>query len=364
MMCQAILVNYHGAALTCGAAHSLGAPPEVRIDVVDNSTSAAEQALLRTGLPSHANLRVPEKNIGFGRACNLAFESDNSEFVLLLNPDARLLPGALEIMIGTLRADVTLGAVGPRVYWDDSKRFMMPLSTYPSRSWFLRSNLGTQAVPFWAHLAARRFRRNALSAWQASRPFVVDALSGGHVLLRRSAVIAAGGLFDPDFFMYWEDSDLMCRLKSAGYRLAQDPRAEAVHLYSHSPSKDALIQAGWETYARKHYDSTFWKLISGIKKQSSSPTRTAFPARPLTWTSENIALGVPEAINEWLLEISPSSDFVPAIGSLGTGRTALLPAALASRFSGCTLFLRLSPATPKMPHAMTWVLKVPSPEGR
>ena len=267
--------------------------------------------------------------------------------------------GALDTMLSSLRSAPDLAAVGPRVYWDDSKRFMMPLSTFPSRSWLLRTSLGG-LLPFWSVFAALGFRRAALSAWQASRPFLVEALSGGHVLLRRSAVITAGGLFDPDFFMYWEDSDLMCRLKAAGYRLAQDPRAEALHLYSHSPAKDAMMHAGWATYARKHFDGAFWKLLTNITQMAGSHTRAPAHVQLLAWTSEDVELSVPETFKGWLLEISPSPDFVPAIGCLGTGQTVSVPAALLGLFPGCEVFFRLSPPTPTMTHRLVWALKVPA----
>lgn len=92
---------------------------------------------------------MPAENLGFGRACNLAFDASDSELVLLLNPDARLLPGALDTMRFLTAERPDLAAVGPRVHWDDSKRFMMPLSTFPSRSWLLRTSLGG-LLPFWS----------------------------------------------------------------------------------------------------------------------------------------------------------------------------------------------------------------------
>jgi GT2 family glycosyltransferase len=356
--CQAILVNYHCADLICGAAHSLGGGDGLHVNVVDNSVSDDQAALLRACLPDDVRLFFPEKNLGFGQACNLAFEADESEFVLLLNPDARLLPGALATMISTLRSDATLAAVGPRVYWDESKRFVMPLSTFPSAFWYLRSCFGG-LLPILHRLAARDFRRTALSAWRASRPFYVDALSGGHVLLRRSAVLAAGGLFDPDFFMYWEDSDLMHRLMARGYRLAQDPRAEALHLYSHSPAKEVMIQAGWPVYLRKHFDSLFWRLIAGLRHKIGGTPAVAGGFVPLAWTSGDICLDVPDTLDGWLLEISPAPDFVPAIGRLGSERSVTIPAELLRSFAGCDVCFRLSSASPDMRGLRTWVLKVP-----
>jgi GT2 family glycosyltransferase len=355
---QVILVNYHCADLICEAVASLGDIRDLQVDVVDNSASADQENVLRSSLPKEVRLLLPGKNLGFGQACNLAFQSSRSEFVLLLNPDARLMPGALDAMVAELRADTRLAAVGPRVYWDEERRFMMPLSTFPSKSWLLRSCFGT-LLPVLNVLGARSFRRAGLAAWRASRPVPVEALSGGHVLLRRSAVVAAGGLFDPDFFMYWEDSDLMHRLKMKGFRLALIPKAEALHFYSHSPAKERLIHAGWQVYSHKHHHSLFWRFALALKQRFQGRNSIGGGFASLDWNSGGVSLPVPESLDDWLLEISPSPDFVPAIGCLGSGRDLVVPLALLRAFSGCDIYLRLAAPSPAMGHARTWVLKVP-----
>jgi GT2 family glycosyltransferase len=355
--CQAILVNYHCAALIAEAVRSIGEYPGLSIDVVDNSVSADQRTALQQSLPANSRVSFPERNLGFGQACNLAFGNGQSEFVLLLNPDARLMPGALGRMISTLRSGNRLAAVGPRVYWDSSRQFLMPLSTFPSATWYLRSCLAG-VLPSLNASAAQEFRRSALAAWRASLPFPVEALSGGHVLLRRSAVLKAGGLFDPDFFMYWEDSDLMSRLKSKGFQLMQDPRAEAIHLYGHSPAKEAMIQSGWQVYSRKHFGGLFWKLISGLKN-SGRENSTSGGWVPLDWTDGDLRINVSERLTSWLLEISPAPDFVPAIGHLGSDRTITVPVQLLRSFAGCSVYLRLSSAQAELSEAVVWLLNVP-----
>lgn len=68
---------------------------------------------------------------------------------------------------------------------------------------------------------------------QYDRPEDIEAFCGAAVLLRRSALEAVG-LFDSDFFMYYEDTDLSWRLRAHGYRIRYQPRSEVRHLHASS----------------------------------------------------------------------------------------------------------------------------------
>lgn len=349
MGCTAILVNYHGAALIAEAARSLVDDPAcTHIHVLDNSACETEAGLLRQLLPTTVELTICPKNLGFAGACNLAFAQNDSDFVLLLNPDARLLPGALQKLIDCMVARPMAAAVGPRVYWDVDRQFLLPPSTYPSRLGFLLDRLG-ECWPALTHYRARSFRARALREWRAILPFQVDALSGGHVLLRRSALLAVGGLFDPRFFMYWEDSDLMRRLQDYGFTLWLEPAAEAIHLYEHSPDKDRLIADGWPAFSEKYFATAGWRWLSRFAQRHGRPVpHTKFQEIADTcdtgFTGESVTLAVPEAWQaDWLLEFSPGSSFVPAMGHFGQGAVARLPLALARRFSEMPGFIRLGP---------------------
>lgn len=349
MGCTAILVNYHGAALIAEAAHSLvGDPACTHIHVLDNSVCEKQAGLLRELLPPAVELTICPDNLGFAGACNLAFAKSTDDFVLLLNPDARLLPGALQKLLDCLAARPDAAAVGPRVYWNDDRQFLLPPSTYPSRMAYLFDKLG-ECWPALTHFRARRFRAKAVREWRATQPFPVDALSGGHVLLRRSALLAAGGLFDPGFFMYWEDSDLMRRLQDCGFALWLEPGAEAIHLYEHSPGKDKLIADGWPAFAEKHFATAGWRWLSNFSQRHRRPMLYARfqeidGGADAKIDGEYITLTVPEAWQaDWLLEFSPSPLLVPAMGHFGQGAEAKLPLALARRFSDMPAFIRLGP---------------------
>lgn len=354
----AILVNYFSAPLTARAVHSVleqggGLPGALEVRVVDNSADAAEAARLRQMLPAQVTLHVNDSNEGFARACNRAFAGSRAPFVLLLNPDALLLPGALTSLTQVLVRDAQAGAAGPRTYWDEGREYLMPPSTFPS----VGSRLGDLAAQHWPwadRLRSRLFRARARSAWHGRSPQQVPALSGGHVLLKRSALEAAGGLFDERFFMYWEDSDLMQRLRAVGYSLWLVPQAEAVHAYTHSPEKGRLIGSGWPAYFEKHFAPGWlpWSALERLLGPAAALAPTP-PRAPLE--NGDLVLSVPpEWQGAWLLEISPNRDFVPAIGHLGRGPVARVPAHLHRRLAGAVYHLRLTPDTPWPRHSLGW----------
>jgi GT2 family glycosyltransferase len=348
MTCLAILVNYHCAQLIVDAVKSIADDSECDwIHVVDNSESEVEAEWLIQNLHPKAKLFVSKKNIGFGRACNLALEGVQASTILLLNPDARLLPGALGRLKKTLDEHDKVGAVGPRVFWDNEERFYMPPSTYPSRFSFCIDLLG-QRWPWLAVLKAKKFRRKSIHYWTTDQAIPVSALSGGHVLLRHTALVSVGGLFDSQFFMYWEDSDLMRRLHDKGWGLLMDPRAKAIHWYEHSASKDRLIGQGWPAFSDKHFSSWFWRKLTQFVqagRKSVDPDSFTVLESP---NAAGFELKVPQAIQStWLLEISPSRDFIPSIGLFGTGPIAFLPIDLAERLKDRDYHLRLGKANDK-----------------
>lgn len=367
MKCLAILVNYHCADLLLQAVRSLANDADCeRLCVVDNSDCATQAEHLRAHLPPRALLLVAERNLGFGSACNLAWEQHgaDADCVLLLNPDARLLPGALGHLKATLVQQPELGAVGPLTFWDDDLRFMLPPPTAPTPPAHLIELLGQHCAAL-RRWHSQRWRAHALALWQARQALPVAALSGGHVLLRSSALRAAGGLFDPAFFMYWEDSDLMRRLQLAGWRLLIDPKAKAVHAYEHSAQKNELMARGWPAYARKHFANRPWLWLEAALRRCPIAAPEYEGWQRLTLEDEELWLDIPPQLHAgWLLEVALSPGFVPACGHLGTGQRLRLPAALLRRLGLGPLYLRLGPPKPcKLADCLHYQLLMAQPAG-
>jgi GT2 family glycosyltransferase len=286
----AIVVNYKVAGLTLRAVQSVldsASLGPVHVVVVDNSEDKEEAERLRSNLPSGVELLVSQENIGFGRACNQAFEEFPEELILLLNPDARLFPGCLARLQKTLLSNKRVAAVGPRIFWDEESKFCLPPS-YPPNLFIFQPVLATWGPQAKINrLISALWRRHSIKVWRSKRPVKANNLSGGHVLLKRKAVRRVGGLFDPRFFLYFEDTDLFVRLRKAGYSLIIDPRAEAIHYY------DQCGQHNWQE------------------------------KRALMVMSHRIFLEnleVPEKLRKgWLFELSPNPDFVPSAGRFGKG---------------------------------------------
>ena len=158
--------------------------PWVSVTVVDNA-SPDDSAAVVADLPLRT-IRAP-RNGGFAYGCNLGTAAGTAEFVLFLNPDARITPASLGALVGALRADPALGGVGPRTLGDGGqlqltqRRFPRLRSTYSQA-------LGLHHVAPRASWASEVIKEPAAYA----RPATPDWLSGSCMLIRRAAIDDVG----------------------------------------------------------------------------------------------------------------------------------------------------------------------------
>ncbi len=322
MKTLAVIINYRSAHLTKKAVTSILASDHVgslQIVVVDNSCDESEASCLREILPPEVTLWVNPENMGFGRACNQAFEAYDSDYLLLLNPDAILLPGCLLHLQQALVRYDGVGAVGPQVFWDDDLEYYLPPS-YPDLFLWIH--------PLFSSLKSRLpyvcWRFFSLRVWKARRSVRVLNLSGGNVLIRRQAAIDAGGLFDPAFFLYYEDTDLFVRIRQAGYSLRVIPGAKAIHYYDQCDQKNwkgkrQQMVDSHHIYIRKHCKG--WKKILShlIRRMTDKINGGPLPEAVHCYRAP-FSLKIPTHLCKgWLFEWSPNSDFIPSIGKFGTG---------------------------------------------
>jgi N-acetylglucosaminyl-diphospho-decaprenol L-rhamnosyltransferase len=273
-----IIVNYRARDLLRDCLRSVhsseGCTPAVC--VVDNASGDGTMDMLATEFPAVHAVLLPE-NVGYGAANNVGIRQslgDGSkhvapDYILLLNPDTVLPANALASSVAFLEANTRAGAVGPKLVRQDGSLDKACRRGFPTPSVALYHFLGLdQRWP-----ASPRFGRYNMTYLDIDQPSEVDSLVGAYLMLRTSALEAAG-LFDEAFFMYGEDLDLCYRVKAAGWQVWYDPSVTILH-YKGASSKQNSAKANYEFYRsmlifhRKHYaQRTFfllnWLIVTAI----------------------------------------------------------------------------------------------------
>jgi len=221
---SAVVVTYnsreHIAACLRSLAGARGALA-MEVVVVDNASADGSVAEARA-----AGARVVETgdNLGYARAVNRGTRATTGEFVLVLNPDCVVAPGALVALHAWMRANPRCAIAAPRILnTDGSVEFSA--RSFPTHLTFLfnRYSLATRLWPGnpWS-------RRYLLSDWDHASDRAVDWVSGACMLVRRSAIEQVGGM-DEAYFMFNEDVDWCHAMKRAGWSVDFVAAAEITH---------------------------------------------------------------------------------------------------------------------------------------
>jgi N-acetylglucosaminyl-diphospho-decaprenol L-rhamnosyltransferase len=226
MRVSAILVNYNagaelGRALRSIADECAGGAWEAL--VVDNASTDGSGAVVAAFAP-HARLIANTENVGFARAVNQALREARASRVLVMNPDCRLVAGALDGLEAALARDATCALVGPRILNPDGTEQGSARGDPDMLTGLFGRTAALRRLLPWVSIA----RRNVVAGDAPPEGRVVDWVSGACMLARRDALAAIDG-FDERYFLYWEDADLCRRLRAAGHRIRYVPAATAVH---------------------------------------------------------------------------------------------------------------------------------------
>lgn len=254
-----------------------------RLIVIDNA-SAPDQRPSPPDLPAHAELIQSETNLGFAAGNNFAAGRLDTEFIVLLNPDAFPDPDWLAQLIGAADRHADGGAFGStQIDAEHEDRFDGLGDCYHAAG-----------VPW----------RGGYGATRGAPPEEGECFSpcAAAALYRAEAWRALGG-FDERFFCYCEDVDLGFRLRLAGWRIFQIPDAIVRHVGGGSSGKrsDFAVFYGtrnrlW-TFVKDMPGALFWLMLPAhiavtALFLSVSPFRGTGPA---TWRGVGAGLkGLPE----------------------------------------------------------------------
>jgi len=237
-----VIPNWNGADMILDCLASLTEQTQnhtvVLVDnaSVDNSVEVVEQKY-----PGVVILRN-DRNLGFAGGVNMGIRyalKNTFDAVALLNNDAVADKMWLEQLVKVLEDKPSAGIVTGKVMSIDKSHFDTTGDTYT-----------TWGIPY------PRARGETVSE-KYDKPAWVFSGTGG-ASLYRSEMLKKIGLFDEDFFAYYEDVDISFRAQLAGWRVRYVPEAVVYHATSSTGSKIP----GFFTYQTiKNYPWLFWKNV-------------------------------------------------------------------------------------------------------
>lgn len=256
-----VLVSYNTRDMTLKCIECLltdlqfAGAEEVEIFLVDNASTDGSVDAVREKY-NRVKLIENSENVGFGRANNQAMRQARGKFILLLNTDAFVKPGAIVKLLHFIQTPILfgsvgmLGVVGPRLLNADGS-LQQSCYRFPSPSRAVYENFWLSAMlPNHPVIGDYRF-------WPHDSVRSVDWVIGACMLIRREVFDATGG-FDERFFMYAEEADWQKRIRSLGWDIGFTPDALVTHLGGASGAKEkARINRHFfeslDYYERKHH---------------------------------------------------------------------------------------------------------------
>lgn len=209
------------------------------IRVIDNGSTDETSSVLPAVCPDIYYKHL-ERNLGFARGANLAAREAAGDFLLLLNSDARLDPGALQLAVEWMRADPGCGVAGAQLLHPDGRK-QNSIANFPSLATELLNKFLLRAL--WPkHFPGKE--------QEYEQPTEVESVIGAFFLVRKEVWQKLGGM-DERFFFFLEETDFCLRAKEAGFATVHLPQVRVWHGQGQTAKQD--LPASRIEYWRSRY---------------------------------------------------------------------------------------------------------------
>lgn len=265
-----LVINWNGVEHldACFASLLAGSYPNARFVLVDNGSTDASVAFVRSKFGSDPRVEVLElgKNLGWSRGNNVGIRraiDAGADYILLLNNDTAPDADALDRLVRTAESNPQCGALAPKMlmFWQPE----------------LLNSVGLECS-----IIASSWDRGIgrLDGVRWNEPVPVIGVCGGAAFFRAAALNDAG-ILPEDFDIYLDDLDLCLRIWNAGYEIRSCPDARVRHKFS------ATMGQG-KQQRRKYYLNTrnrFYVMLRNF------PVAKALPVASATLLGELRAVG-------------------------------------------------------------------------
>lgn len=233
-----IIVNYNTTALTYACIGSVIKFTSIPFEIIliDNASTDRSIERLQADFPQ-VSLILNKENIGFGRANNLGISMAEGKYLFLLNSDTLLRSDAILTFFNYMEMPEhqNIACCGASLITIEGAK-QVSYGNFPSISEVF-ATLGPG-------IFYKNYYRKHLSSGvkvYCMEPHSVDYISGADLFIRK-ATLAQIGLFDEDFFLYFEETELAFRMRKKGYLSVILPNVEIVHLEGSSHRSDQILE--------------------------------------------------------------------------------------------------------------------------
>lgn len=191
--------------------------------VVDNTSRDGTVEMVEKNFP-WVNLIANDKNLGFSKANNQAIKKSRGKYILILNPDTRVMPDTFTKMINFMDKNPQVGVSTCRLEFPDGKPDIDCRRHFPT-PWRAFTHFSGIAKIF---KGSKIFDQYNYGYLPDTKEHEIDACVGAFMMVPKKAIDKVG-LFDEEFFFYGEDLDWCFRFKEAGYKIVYTPITKVIH---------------------------------------------------------------------------------------------------------------------------------------
>jgi len=256
MSISIIIVTYNSSQKIVRLLHSIGGQlgnHKINVIIVDNNSIDKINLQNKIQKIKHKNyklfLYLRRKNYGFGNSCNYGAHHTLDPYLLFLNPDTKLLPSSISILLKHLISSKSQ-IIGGKSVTFDNKIIHRTVFNKPSPTdlLFEFSNVGK---------LLRKHGNFYIDQNNLVQDTVVGGVGGAYLLIKSKIFSKLGG-FDKKIFMYLEDVDLCNRATKLGYKISYCPHSIILHEGgASSDNKYHIHHKSWyesrEYYTRKYF---------------------------------------------------------------------------------------------------------------
>lgn len=239
-----IIVTYNSEKTIEACLQSV--PSKFETIVVDNDSTDKTVDLVKKF--TNVELIQNKENLGFGQANNIGVARSVGDFLFFLNPDCVVEESAIEKLSDYLDKHAEAAVVGPKLLNRDGT-IQMEMAPFPTVLSQILILLRLHRLRFFINIVYPKYNFEKVQE--------ADHLMGAALMIRRNVFRKVSG-FDPNFFLWFEETDLLKRIKETGSKIVYYPEASVTHLVGQSTrqlnylTKQTIWNKSLIYYFRKH----------------------------------------------------------------------------------------------------------------